>query len=367
MKILFVEDNIEVIRGLIDTVDDRSWLHNECGFSNVLEKIGEFNPDIVVMDWMLDADQTREGADVFQEIVDNEFRPVIVFSAIDLQDIFETIQRDYPLVRYIRKGGDDLRVLTEIDKWVQYPQIISDMRKSMNRALIESSRAIENFIQMPEFPGEKIVKYMLSKRATQFFDEIEIGENPPAWIQYEYPPLSRHLLVGDVLRKKDNSGEFTGIGRAADYVIVLTPSCDLAHTTTGKMILVAEGFPKSNYYLDCNLEKDESPDSASAAKKKDILRESLTQGYRYSMLPIPELPNILPYMCFNLRKISFIPIEKIAINKNSFDTNVHDFLRLASVSSPFREQIVWANMNYSCRPGVPERDYVSWAEGILQK
>ena len=38
---------------------------------------------------------------------------------------------------------------------------------------------------------------------------------------------------------------------------------------------------------------------------------------------------------------------------------------MASVSSPFREQIVWAYMINSCRPGMPDRDMTTWAEGIM--
>lgn len=40
----------------------------------------------------------------------------------------------------------------------------------------------------------------------------------------------------------------------------------------------------------------------------------------------------------------------------------HTYFRVASIDSPFREQIVWAYMITSCRPGMPNRDMNLWAK-----
>lgn len=49
----------------------------------------------------------------------------------------------------------------------------------------------------------------------------------------------------------------------------------------------------------------------------------------------------------------------------SFDKAKHRYYRVASVASPFREQVIWAHMINSCRPGMPVRDTIDWAKGIL--
>lgn len=318
------------------------------------------------MDWMYDVDRPDEGLPIFYEIVDNEFRPVVVFSAVDLRAMFEDVQKKYPLVRYIQKGDDDSIVMVEIDKWWQYAKIISDMRSSLNKALIEASKAIENLIGMQEVPSEPIVKYMLSKRAMQFFDGAEVGDTPPAWIQYEYPPIPNHLLVGDILRKRNDSDDYSICGQPNDYLIVLTPTCDMARPEDEQRIIVSQGRLKTEFYPECTLVGQETIISEKGKKKVDKIKSCLTQGNRNGKLPIPELPNKIPDMCFDLKKTSHIPIDEIAIFSDSINRDKHKYIRVASIISPFREQIVWAYMISSCRPGVPERDYTRWAEGFVQ-
>ncbi|MGN0716680.1 hypothetical protein, partial [Treponema berlinense] len=68
----------------------------------------------------------------------------------------------------------------------------------------------------------------------------------------------------------------------------------------------------------------------------------------------------------NLKDLHFVELSSIAIKSNDIDNLKHKFVRIASLNSPYREQIVWAHMVNSCRPGVPDRDYKSWAEALLK-
>ena len=45
------------------------------------------------------------------------------------------------------------------------------------------------------------------------------------------------------------------------------------------------------------------------------------------------------------------------------DDNTY-YLRMCSIDSPFREQIIWNYMQTSCRPGVPDRNVDNWAVDI---
>ena len=69
--------------------------------------IYSFDPDVVVMDWMYDAEDADKGSPILENIVGKEFRPVIVFSAHDLSNILEDKIKEYPLINFTRKGGDD--------------------------------------------------------------------------------------------------------------------------------------------------------------------------------------------------------------------------------------------------------------------
>ena len=43
-----------------------------------------------------------------------------------------------------------------------------------------------------------------------------------------------------------------------------------------------------------------------------------------------------------------------------------DYVRVASVDSPFREMVAWAYMQVAARPGLPERNWDAWADEVFQ-
>ena len=69
------------------------------------------------------------------------------------------------------------------------------------------------------------------------------------------------------------------------------------------------------------------------------------------------------------KKIGITP-EQLKLLNNLSEKEINEntkYYRVASVNSPFREQIVWAHMINSCRPGMPERNMDEWAEGIFRQ
>jgi CTP synthase len=63
-------------------------------------------------------------------------------------------------------------------------------------------------------------------------------------------------------------------------------------------------------------------------------------------------------MAANLKDLALIPISDIGPE--------HEFTTIASVDSPFREQVAWAYLQITGRPGLPERDTSTWAEDIIK-
>lgn len=365
MKVLMIEDNTVTIAGLIDAIADRGWEKKVVSFDKAEEAIYSFDPDVVVMDWMYDEEDTEKGKPILERIVSNEFRPVIVFSALDLVDELETLSKQFPLVVFTRKGDDDSKLAEQIDGWVDSACALSQMRHSMNTALVESARALDSFQKMEQFPEPSIVSFMLSRRAIQYFEQSEVGGTPPTWIQYIYPPIAETLLVADIIRVYSEETFDITPGRPEEYWVVLTPSCDMVnHGVPDFKVLTCRCCSKERF-TDQRLAGTENCDSGKGKEKVARVVKELQYGYNKAYVPLPELPNILPYMTANLKDLNFCTLAEIAPSKEAFDKSQHRYFRVSSIASPFREQVVWAHMINSCRPGMPVRDTTSWAKGIL--
>ena len=248
MKVLMIEDNVSTIQGLIDAVCDRGWEHLVASFDIAEESIYSFDPDVVVMDWMFDEEDVEKGRPILERIVANEFRPVIVFSAHDLSTVLEDILLKHRLIDFTRKGDDDSKLAEKIDTWRDSALALSRMRHSMNEALIESAKVLDVFQKMTAFPSPEIVSFMLSRRTIQYFEQAEVGEQPPTWIQYVYPPMMNNLLVADVLRIYSEEADQSQPGIPSEYCVVLTPSCDMVnHAEHGFKVLVSHCCNKGRF------------------------------------------------------------------------------------------------------------------------
>ena len=264
-------------------------------------------------------------------------------------------------IEIITKGDGDAALFDCINKWIPYIETVKTFKEQINSSFMESLKALETFINLGDKPEGSVMKYMLNKRANQFFDIDNVGNNPPAWIEYLYPPMKKHLLVADILRKISEETDLDKIGQPEEYAIILTPSCDMANNKTEK-ILIANCFDKSDYStikLGSN-----GIDSKQGKDKVNRIIAALNTGYSDAKVALPELPSVIPYCTVDLKSLDQVLCSEIALSKEEHDDN-HKYYRVASVNSPFREQIVWAHMINSCRPGMPNRDMETWAKGIL--
>ena len=67
-------------------------------------------------------------------------------------------------------------------------------------------------------------------------------------------------------------------------------------------------------------------------------------------------------MVANLKNLAVIRYDSIG----GLDSAQRNFERVASIDSPFREQVAWAFLTTVARPGMPERDLDLWAEEIVE-
>jgi len=360
MKVLFVEDKIETIKGIVEYCKDQCWTHKIIDkFDDFEISIDDFDPDVIVLDWKDDADDTDKGDDILEKIWLNGYKPIIIFSAfadiIKLGDKYKSSN----LIRCQPKG-DEQPVIEYLDMISPFVQVISSLKKEFNDALINALNSIEMMSKTLPL-DEKIMRYVFAKRVSTYFDGEYRDEtpplNPPPWIQYIYPAISNTLCVCDILRSiPDNNMEVNNAGQPEEYYINLTPSCDVAQSRVTR-VLCAKCCSKNKFH-------DVSTSIKPSNKQLNKIISLLNTGYKNGLVPLPGIPNVIPYLTINLKEIVLHPIEEIApFSKDISDK--HKYCRIASIDSPYREQIVWAHMINSCRPGVPDRNMDLWAKVLM--
>lgn len=363
MKLLLIEDDPTAVKGIKDNYEDSGWSVFTSDFNTALERIKTEDPDIIVMDWMEDLnDNSDRGREIYNSVYN---KPIIVFSgaasALELEN-----KNDNPFIEKVSKGDEQV-VINKIDEWEKYIKVVLEIKSQFNDVLTNIMAALKPIITLDSYPGENVVKFMLTKQASEFFNsKLVDDETNPTWTQYLYPPLSPNLLAADILKSTTED----------KYYVVLTPSCDIAN---GKVCdtLVAACEPAETFYSPADFrnkeyeEESDNPEEKKEADKKredkiKVIRTLLSYGYNKSKVALPCLPNVFPYLTINLKALNFIRLSDISLNSLKKGSQKFKYFRIASVNSPYREQIVWAHMVNSCRPGVPDRDYKTWAENILK-
>lgn len=355
MKVLIVEDQEETVKDIISHCNEQEWEAKLCTFDDFKDNLDDFAPDVVVLDWKDDADGEVKGNGIFESIWLNGFKPIIIFSAMADTITLDEKYKASNLIK-LQSKGDEEPVIKYLDDIYEFVPIITNLKDDFNQALIEALNSI-TMMNKAKPISDKVMRYVFAKRVSSFFDKECNDEKPPAWIQYTYPPITKTMCVGDIIRVLSSGIELDKPGNPEEYKIVLTPSCDIAQENVTH-ILCANCLPK-NAYHDYPMTKEPS------GKHIERIVSHLNDGYKKNLVPLPEIPNILPYMTVNLKYIELIPLEKIAINQESINPELHTYFRVSSVDSPFREQIVWSHMINSCRPGMPNRDMNTWAKELI--
>ena len=359
MKVLIIDDIPDTVKDIVETCAEKGWEEKTVGFSESYGSIIDFDPDVVILDWKQDADDDDIGENILDKIWGIAFRPIIVFSANAAIIDIEEKKKQSNMLSLIPKGdeGPVIDKLTDVEKMATS---LSAYRKTMGNALISSLNSVK-FLKSVSDEEIEAVEYVLSKRAAAFFDDQYMSALAPAWVEYICPPVSSSLIVCDIIKKNNDPKTAFCAGDPEEYWIVLTPSCDLCEhndkPARATHALCAQCGKKDVFH---KYELRPTP-------KKDHIehvRRDLAQGYNDALVSLPGLTSVLPYMTIELKKTQLIPLTDIAASVSSVN-EATKYIRIASVSSPFREQIVWAHMINSCRPGVPDRNFDLWAKELL--
>lgn len=359
LRVLFIEDDPPVIDGIKKALEKQGLA--ECCVVEELDRAEEalesFAPDVVVLDIFRGrvADGDTAGLAVLEWIWERHFCPIVVYSASP-GDVADKVPQ-HPLICSIQKGsGGDEKVLRHIDEFTPHVKALKAVNRDVRQRLRLVLRHVASFAFAAGVPNAKVNDFLVRsarRRVAAMADEaLEADATPLAsWEHYVFPPLPGHLLTGDLICRKDAPKD-----NPSSFAVVLTPSCDLAHGE-GRKPKVSKALVAhcSDVKIVCQEVRVEAP-----AKLRERLPAFLSRGFGTLCVPLPALPNIFPAMAVVLRNLELIELKRIG------DGDEFEYIRIASVDSPFREMIAWAYMQVAGRPGLPERDFGAWTEEIIQ-
>ena len=365
LKVLFIEDEPENIRP-VKTLIERREENTHCkvsAFEAAEDDITSFRPDIVILDLLVGGaspDSEAEGLKTYDFIWDQHFCPIIVYSAES--EIYDNGRDPHPFVKSIKKGRGSpqkvLRALQELRPQVQALKETEDyIRRSFSCAMRDVAPYAFDALPNDSEQRNETIKRSGRRRLAALMDEISgDGTALASWEQYLYPPVCQDIQLGDVLKKADGENNDP---TPTSFRVVLTPSCDLvasgSRTPKVRKVLVARCCSIENGLNLTNLK------NVVVRKLKDrLIGTLLTPGYLGAVVPFPHLKGKIPTMVANLRDLELIAVEQIGISDKPF-------IRVASVDSPFRELIAWAYMQSACRPSLPDRDFGSWRDEIINE
>ena len=367
---LIIDDTEEVVDELIASIGEANpkFKIDSCNnFEEAEAKLADFRPHLVILDLFFGptANMDIQGKDVHSHIWNTMFRPIIVYSAQP-----ESISIDHPLVKRIQKGKDyEQELISEIDNLRPVIEAIIEAEAHIKQKFSEALRDVAPpvYKALDREPGdltETIVRTSRRRLAASMDHESE-NAKLAAWEIYLCPPIGdSSLQLGDILFEAMSTADAGSSCKAnsrlepANYLIVLTPSCDLAES--------GDRSPKVSKLLAarcCSVKRfkdKEFPDILKKKFKERVDSDLLTPGHKNEFIPLPKFSNEIPMMLADLRDLCLIPVDEVG--KPPLNDK---YIRVASIDSPYREMIAWIYSNFTGRPGIPDRDFSNWIEEIV--
>lgn len=353
MKVLFVDDQPALIKTTVLDNLTNDIEHVVCDFDDVQKELIRFRPDIVVLDLRRDHSESGQGDGTvsFETIWSHRFRPIIVFSAYP--EMLQDSRSAHPFVTYVKKDAHgSMKLQSAIQELASQVQAIlaaeQEVDNQVSIALRDVAPVIYGQFSEPTARSEAILR-TAQRRIAAMIDETSLRPSSlKPWEQYIFPPVVTDLITGDVIKRIGADGS-----NAGDFGIVLTPSCDLVCSGSRRpkvnSVLVVMGKSVSDVCASLSLPSNE--------RKRLEQLEKIVGNLSSSMFFLPEIPSKMPHICINLKELSMIPIEELVGATPSYE-------RIASIDSPFREEIVWFLIQTIGRPGVPDRDKAEWAKSV---
>ena len=391
VRVLVVEDEQEQLKNICRRISDYTYsdgynveVVGVSDFSEGCARVGRGESDIVVLDVNQDgADightEAEAGVTVYRRITEARFVPVVFWTGYTHK--VDELENE-PFVAVVDKT-DSRDVPLKIDQ-ILTSRILEDLRGLEDSLRIEIAKhmwdeVVPNWLEyrcgQDGDSGISFVASLLLSRLSRFIDSkrMDVLYSKHPGHRYIFPSVSEHLGPGDILFE---------CGKQRWWV-VLNPACDLVPRAS-KSASHSKPQPKVDLVLCASAKRlDEfveySKWRASRSKStKNVLVNLLarTEGrYRYcpSFRLIPHLVVDLADTCV-VKWDSVFDYKDIA--RSDRDGFVQDpvvaeeigqskeFVRIASLASPFAEALVVQHSQYFGRVGVPDFDCESVIESL---
>jgi CTP synthase len=360
LRILLIDDEPDSIEPLLAEIGAAlpGAQLKAVAFENAEAEFGTFDPHVIVLD--LIAGTGAEGEEVGTGIRDRIWRrrfcPLVCYTArseaADPGGLW-----NHPFVKVVKKGsGSEQEALACIKSYEPHITALHSVDKEIKWAMNCVLQEVAPIIfagTSPTEVQEVLVRSARRRIAAKMDETLSGGGTLKSWEFYLVPASGQCPLTGDILRRRGGKWE-----DPAAHRVILSPSCDMVTGGTRKAkigsALVACCKDVGRLVSDIGL--------AGIAKwgeeHRSKLIATLHQGHTQSCVPLPAYPGVLPAMVADLRALDLLPLDQVG-------EGPCEFARVASVDSPLRELFAWAYMLCAARPGLPERDFDSWANEVI--
>jgi len=348
------DDVVEVIDGNKVVGQPDSIICVPCAnFSEAIKRLKEERFDLVILDLKDDAAAEQEvlaGETVFSELKKCRFLPVIFYTGYPQR----VSDLNSPYVKVVTRTEWELLRSTIKDVLdTKLPRLIRHIEEEQRKFMWESAEKIWAEDLGKESPSDLV--YLLARRLANtlsgdvvrsFLAADAAGGAPKsdkvhAVELYVYPPLSKHLLFGDIFKKKADD--------SMEYFIALTPSCDHAQENAEYVLLA-----KCKYLASTNpgqsakasLVAGNTVSNTATSGLTNYIRDSSRPADRYKYLPGT---SFLPDLLVDLQDIRTVTPE-------TMNSDAEGYERLASLDSPFAESLQAKMTRYFGRIGTPDID-----------
>lgn len=358
--VLIIDDEqpvAEVIKEAIEEGIAGAACTIELDFDKSIEIINRLRPDAIVLDLMKDHHSTDlPGLKTWKDVWDTTFCPIVIYTGWE-GDIQPTVPANHPFVKLIAKGDGTLAaVVSALNGFAPAVDSVGKLRAEVDAVIHKVLRDTAGNGHMPMSDTSHLLHAGRRRVAATMDGSTLTGNRAMAsWEQYLIPAMGESPLTADVLRKRKAQWD-----DPTAYRLVLTPSCDLVSGRCVPTLIAAccESTVRLTDKLSLSPKAAKLDDNAEKVKTR-VLTPGAFEGY----FPLPSLPSSIPLMAANLKNLEVINWESVG----PIDSFTHEFVRAASIDSPFREQVAWAYLTTAARPGMPDRDLKSWAEDLVRE
>jgi CTP synthase len=290
------------------------------------------------------------GQHTWQSIWNGRFCPVVIYTAFG--GVLEPpIPDNHPFVKRVVKGsGTEVQVVQHLQDFRPLVAAIDSVHLEIDSVL---QRVLRDTVGAAVIPGTDAAHlvHAARRRVAALMDEKTATEGRElfSWEEYLVPALGPDPLTGDVLRRRGAQSTDPSAFR-----LILSPSCDLVSGRNESSVIVAKCSS-----IDAMKQRLQLPQQVQRAAEK-VRSQVLTQGHWNGYLPLPAFPNCIPSMVATLKDLEVIQYTAI----RPAHGGEPEYERVASIDSPFREQVAWAFLSTIARPGMPDRDLGPWAQEI---